>query len=252
VSQIREIRDAAIDGGFDLATLLRKCRVLASEIKNKDLAEWAKSELDGYPENAELPDYRVLKRCKSYGQFLGGGYQDGPLSLLRLPEGIRDKYANPKIHQGVQTIVEMVRGQEGGVVRWAWPNYACEVYDHEDNRADLRLTYAWVALPTASVVGVLSTIRNRVLSFALEMEQLNLGSDEETSSEESKRATTAQITQTFHQTITGPVSNVATAGIHFPNNERQPRRSRGFEGSLARDRFTGIGSRRFRKSYQSG
>jgi hypothetical protein len=106
----------------------------------------------------------------------------------------------------------MVRGQQDGVVRWAWPTEVCEVFNHEDYRGDLRLTYAWVALPTALLVGLLDTIRNRVLSFALEMETLDLKLEEEVSSEESKKATNAQITQTFHQTIYGPVSNVGTAG----------------------------------------
>jgi hypothetical protein len=61
------------------------------------------------------------------------------------------------------------------------------------------------------LVGLLDTIRNRVLSFALEMETLDLKLKEETPSEELKKETTAQITQTFHQTIIGPVSNVGTA-----------------------------------------
>jgi hypothetical protein len=61
----------------------------------------------------------------------------------------------------------MVRGQQEGVVRWAWPTEACEIYDHEDYRGDLRLTYALAALPTALVVGILDTIRNRVFEFRL-------------------------------------------------------------------------------------
>lgn len=62
------------------------------------------------------------------------------------------------------------------------------------------------------LVGILDTIRNRVLNFALEMEALDLKLDEEPPSARSKGETAAQITQTFNQTIYGPVSNVGTAG----------------------------------------
>jgi hypothetical protein len=69
---------------------------------------------------------------------------------------------------------------------------------------------AWISVPAAALVGVLDTIRNRVLNFVLEIESI-LGPDDAVPSKESKETKAAQITQTFHQTIYGSVANVGTA-----------------------------------------
>ncbi len=197
------------------STVLRKCLVLASRLGHQPLKSWAQWELDGYPDSIEVPDYRILYGLQSFGHFLGLGgasLQDAPLSTLRLPEVARDDYANPKLRQGVRAIAEMIKGNTTGVIRWAWPAEAYEVFNHEGYRDDLRLMQAWISVPAATLAGLLDTIRNRVLSFALELETLGPKIEEETPSEESKRETAAQITQTFNQTIYGPVSNVGTAG----------------------------------------
>src|SRR5260221_14367747 len=101
---IQEIQAEAVDGNSDLSTVLRKCLVLGSRLRHQELKEWANWELDGYPPSSELPDYRILHGLESFGIFLGGagsGLQNAPLSLLNLPEQVRDGYANPPLHQGV-------------------------------------------------------------------------------------------------------------------------------------------------------
>jgi hypothetical protein len=128
---------------------------------------------------------------------------------LNLPKEVRHGYANPSLHQGVKAITEMLKAEKEGTIQWAWPAVACEVFDHKNYRPDLHLMQAWMSVPAAALVGVLDTIRTRVLNFVLEIESI-LGPDDAVPSKESKETTAAQITQTFHQTIFGPVSNVGT------------------------------------------
>jgi hypothetical protein len=108
------------------------------------------------------------------------------------------------------TIAEMLNAQNEGVVQWAWPAMAYGVFNHEGYRPDLRLMQAWISVPVAALVGILDTIRNRVLNFVLEIESI-LGPNDKVPSKESKETKAAKITQTFHQTIYGPVSNVGSA-----------------------------------------
>ena len=63
MSLLREIQDAAVDGTSDLESLLRKCRVLATRLKHDELKNWVTWELDGYPAEVPLPDYRKLHGC---------------------------------------------------------------------------------------------------------------------------------------------------------------------------------------------
>jgi AbiTii len=211
---LRAIQNEAVDGSSDLSTLLRKCLVLASGLKYEPLKSWVRWELDGYPNSSELPNYRILHGLESFGIFLGAmGYQlrNAPLSLLGLPEAVRQGYSDPEVRQGVRSIVQMIRSEQEGTVSWSWPAGACQVFDLKGYRDDLRLMQAWISVPVAALVGILDAIRNRLLDFALEIENIDLGPVEQLPSEQSRQTSTAQITQVFHQTIYGPVSNVGTA-----------------------------------------
>jgi hypothetical protein len=200
---IHEIQDEAVDGKSDLSTVLRKYLVFGSQLGHQQLKNWAKWELDGYPESIALPDYRKLHGLESFGIFLGAagsGLQNAPLSLLNLPEQVRDEYANPPVRQGVRVIAEMLNAQKEGTISWAWPAPACEVFDHKNYRSDLRLMQAWISVPAAALVGILETIRNRILSFVLEIVILERrsGPDHKVPSKESKEKKTTQITQIFN------------------------------------------------------
>jgi hypothetical protein len=124
---IQEIQAEAIDGNSDLSTVLRKCLVLGSRLGHQPLKDWANWELDGYPKSIALPDYRILHGLESFGIFMGvagSGLRNAPLSLLKLPESVRDNFAHPQLRQGVRTIAEMLNAQNEGVVQWAWPAMA--------------------------------------------------------------------------------------------------------------------------------
>ena len=45
MSLLREIQNAAIDGGVKLQTLLRKCKVLAARLGNDEFSQWVDAEL---------------------------------------------------------------------------------------------------------------------------------------------------------------------------------------------------------------
>jgi hypothetical protein len=162
---LQEIQAEAVDGNSDLSTLLRKCVVLSFQLNNPDLKKWAQSELDGYALSTDLPDYRVIKGVPSFGSFLGiagSALRNAPLSLLGLPEPVRERFANPEVREGVRSIAELITAnQKEGLLRWPWPPEACEIFNHEGYRADFRLAEAWISVPVSRFVGILDTVRNR-------------------------------------------------------------------------------------------
>ncbi len=186
---LRAIQNEVVDGTSDLATVLRKLLVVASRLGNELVKNWAERELDGYPESSQLPDYRILHGLESLGIFMGAmGYQlrNVQISLSGLPEAVRQGYSDPEVRQGIRSIAEMIRSEQEGTVSWAWPVEACQVFDLTGYREDLRLMQAWISVPVAALIGLLDTIRNKALNFALEMErQLAPESESETSSDQS-------------------------------------------------------------------
>ena len=65
-----EIVEGAVDDKVTLPSLLRKCLLLAHQLKNGKLRAWAEYELNGYQGEASLPEYRKV-RIRALGNFLG-------------------------------------------------------------------------------------------------------------------------------------------------------------------------------------
>jgi len=57
---LQQIQTEAVDTHSDLATPLRKCRILAQRLGVPEFKDWVIHELEGYPAEAELPEYRVI------------------------------------------------------------------------------------------------------------------------------------------------------------------------------------------------
>lgn len=57
---LRSIRERLLDESEPLAGLLRKCLLLGAETGSESLREWARSELNGYGDGAEVPSYRKV------------------------------------------------------------------------------------------------------------------------------------------------------------------------------------------------
>ncbi len=78
-----DIIELATNTGQSITVLLRKCVVLAHQIKNDRLKTWANKELSGYGDEDELPDYRVVSATAT-GHFSGWG---GSQAALSYPSG---------------------------------------------------------------------------------------------------------------------------------------------------------------------
>ena len=68
---LHQIQMEAVDGDYDLASLLRKCRILAQRLNNADLKSWVVNELEGYRAEDDLPDYRLLSQALLLGHYFG-------------------------------------------------------------------------------------------------------------------------------------------------------------------------------------
>ena len=67
---------------------------------------------------------------------------------------------------------------------------------------------AWIAIPKSAVVGILSTVRNRILNFALEIEATNPDAGEATTDE--RPIPEDRVSQIFNNYIYGSVGSVAS------------------------------------------
>ena len=56
---LEQLQEAAVDPNSDLGEVLRRCKVLAARLKSPQLEDWLLWESNGYPDDVDLPDYRV-------------------------------------------------------------------------------------------------------------------------------------------------------------------------------------------------
>ncbi|WP_394545982.1 hypothetical protein E7740_11125 (plasmid) [Micrococcus luteus] len=85
------LRERVIDESEPLAGLLRKCLLLGAETGSKSLREWARSELNGYADDVEVPAYRVIHAGMVISYVSGYNRVRGqPWSWYNLPAKARE------------------------------------------------------------------------------------------------------------------------------------------------------------------
>ena len=207
-SLLEVIRDDAIDNSVDVATILRKCQVLASKLGNVQFSTWVSCELNGYFEHHTVPKYRI-KIVDSYGTLMGMcGQQltNAPLSFHNLPTKIARALSTAKFTQGIETLQDLVENGNGrGITYVSWPaevmaKYAGVFY------VDMNLVAAHKAIPRSAIKGILSTVRNKVLEFVLQI-SAQLGND--LSDIKSNQEATGKVTSIVNMYITGDGNRVA-------------------------------------------
>jgi hypothetical protein len=214
MSLLQEIQDAAIDSHADLSTLLRKCRVLAARLKNDEFKSWVQHELDGYPDGTPVPDYRVCQ-CQSQGHFsgpFGSGLRDAPIPTMCIPEKLREVMTKVEFRQGVTSLRDTVDKSDGSSLRVLWPNDLVALMG-QDLYERMNMLQAWRIIPVSAIIRVLGTVRNRILSFALEIESEDPDAGESRTSTPS--LSSEKIGNVFNTYITGNVGNVASGSSDF-------------------------------------
>lgn len=82
MSILYDIQSAVLQDDADLGPILLKLRLLAAHLGSRPLAEWVKHESEGYPADAELPDYRIIpvSYTASFSGPFGSGIKNAPIS----------------------------------------------------------------------------------------------------------------------------------------------------------------------------
>lgn len=178
MSLIQELINGA-SGDASVTSLLRKVKVVAARAEVPALDEWVQHELDGYPDGAELPEYRGPFQTEVIGHFggpFGSGMRNAPIPSALLPEEFRaGMLFNISFSQPIAELEELTQGD--GVLQSPWPANAIayvnglilsgkiEIY------GDMGLLQAWRQVSKPQIVAIIDAVRNRILDLALTMEK---------------------------------------------------------------------------------
>lgn len=213
INLLQDIQACAVNGDSDLETLLRKCRVLASRLQHDDFKNWVTWELDGYSDLSLVPAYRIFE-CQASGHFSGplhSEMRNMPIPEATIPEQYREQLTKVKFLEGVGALKKLVDSTQSISLQRTWPANTHILFGSHIFES-MVMMQAWNSIPVSNIVGILSTVRNRILSFALEIESKNPDAGEAIPSQLPVPKET--VTQIFNQNISGNIGNVA-AGSHI-------------------------------------
>jgi AbiTii len=208
MSLLREIQNAAVDSKFELATLLRKCKVLAARLGSREFNEWVEKELSGYQSIEALPEYRVIK-VNSKGHFSGSfqsGLRNADIPMSCMPVEFRKSLSHTYLVQPIAAIESLTKSKSGGLLQEPWnpditANFGNKIY------SDMNCMQAWKVIPLTALVSATEAVRNRVLNFALEIEAESPDAGEALAN--SNPVPLEKVQHIFNTYITGNVQNVA-------------------------------------------
>jgi hypothetical protein len=166
---IDEIVEMSADGSRPVANALRKCLVLAFELKNEKLKVWTEKELNGFNKGDEVPEYRKAI-LHSKGNFSGPGgarLTNRPLPLAILNSSHWDMLTS-KLTQPIAAYEKLATSGLDQNASINWPPDLIHQYQGSYIEG-FALSSAWQEVPVSLVVGVCEQVRNRLLRFALEI-----------------------------------------------------------------------------------
>src|SRR5437867_11120132 len=180
MSILEQIQDAGISKDQAIADLLRRCKVLAVRLGSQELNHWVDRELNGYAPEDSLPDYRVAKvqsRASLVGLF-GRQATNIPLPLSAVPKEFRYLVEEAQLNEPIGAYEDLLRtGGKEGVYQIPWPADLIRIISTTIYEV-MNIVTAWQQIPRGMIVGLVDSVRNRVLGFALELEKIAPSSDE--------------------------------------------------------------------------
>ena len=172
MSLLHQIQESVVQDGSSLGPILLKLRLLAARLGSNDLEEWVKHESEGYPQDAVLPDYRIVGvtyKGTFSGPF-GSGIKNAPIPPILIKTFANDSWNTQSVRESIAAVDELVKASANGgslginasnlillLQGKIYKGYACN-----DISGDISVV---------SLSEISQAVRNRVLELTIEFEK---------------------------------------------------------------------------------
>ena len=162
------IKDIA-DGKADLETSLSRLYLLASDVNDTALMEWAEKELIGYNASDTIPDYRKTRSHILRYSGLNNGFQatNATLQLGVLSEATRELISKVRVAESVKSISEHVA--TGTDIKRDLGMLIEEVY--ENSGEEIQCTSIYQIVPLSFYRDILSNVKQKIIQELLKLEK---------------------------------------------------------------------------------
>ncbi len=157
-----ELQSDALNKDVRCPDLLRKSFVVAKKLGVEAIEGWLHHELNGYPNDDEIPNYReiygLIKVWNPYRGWQPLNFKDTKLA---------ERLSKIKIMQSIGKLVALLENKEGGELQVSFHQ---SIVNMLMNGMQVQLQPT-LHVSTTEIVGIFDTVRNTVLEWALELEK---------------------------------------------------------------------------------
>lgn len=167
---LSSLREQIADESEPLAGLLRKCLLLGAETGSESLRQWARYELSGYADDAEVPSYRVLPSPPiNVSSISGNTWPKGQtFNRLQLPaeaqKGVPESFP---LRQPIEELESLARNPSISFSS-AGLSYAQAIWNDKLGPFQQILSMSY-SLPGSILTGVLGQIRTQLVDVVADL-----------------------------------------------------------------------------------
>ena len=172
MSLLREIQASLMEQGQDIGPILLKLRFLASRLGSDPLAEWVRFESEGYPNDAELPNYRILGvrySVDTSGPF-GSGMRNAPVPIALVAKFAGEPWANHRCRQSISSIDSLISDAKGDGSLSIDASNLILALQGKFYPSDSIISVTG-SLSVAEMIEIQSAVRSRILELTIELEK---------------------------------------------------------------------------------
>lgn len=208
-----EIIGLLSDETSSLTAAMLKTKVLLHKIGHKELVDWVNHELNGYPDDATIPPYRVLPAMVlANAANLAYQISGHPIPVLHLEKSYRESLETAPMDQSL-AVLEKYSKQKGHLER-PIPMEANGLLGKYLANGYI-IQRAWSQISITDVSQILVQVRSRLLDFALEL-QSEIG-DAETDEEIDVKKDKVDAAGLFNSAIFGHNTTIVVGNNNVQN-----------------------------------
>ncbi len=205
---LNSLQAELVDHNMSIASALLKLRLLAAKLGSDELTEWIKYEAEGYPQDADIPTYRVVPISFSgtfHGPF-GSGVKNAPIPPLLIKKFAGEDWVTMKIRESAAAVENMANQKDGLHLDLANLMVVLQGKVYPDYSPAQIVGY----VSQTVLIGASNAIRTRLLEITIEIaSKIPSAEGEELASIKREPEVARQI---FYQTIHGSMTNIQSSG----------------------------------------
>lgn len=161
-SLVLELQKDALDKNTRVSDILRKAFVVSKKLSIIKIEEWLENELNGYPSNSNIPDYRTVRgQIKVWNPYQG--WQ--PLNFSDPKEA--EILTKRKINQSIGELDSIVENSKGGELQVPFTQ---NIINSLMKSMETPL-HPVLFISYTEVTKILNVVRNTILNWSLQLEK---------------------------------------------------------------------------------